>query len=339
MIKINIEAEHSIENFLVEDLYKKEFQVNVGDVFSVNSDWFLIKIPYQGFKNEITSIKINNHDIGYLIYTGWFENRKKEKFQPATAVWEPGEFKIWMHKNFGLHQYYTYSQISNGDYGKNLFDDYMLTVDYSVDVDCSYPEDIRNFFKHPFGPRWWKKDDITRPYKILDNENFSFLNKTNLISDVLDVAKVKNINSSQTPNWWGWGLKKNSDLPLIDINTFSGELKKLIDLIGYTSIVDISIQYLNPKSVIKIHVDDHLKRDCWPYIAGCKKLYWNLTDTDSVYFKLGEAGMLPLDFPLLVNTSMHTHGLINDSNNVRTVVIIYGELDDNSTFKNLNFKK
>jgi hypothetical protein len=57
-------------------------------------------------------------------------------------------------------------------------------------------------------------------------------------------------------------------------------------------------------------------------IAGCKKFYWNLTDTTDIYFKLGEAGLIPIEYPLMINTAMHVHSLINDSDITRTVDIV-----------------
>lgn len=333
MIKINIEADHSIEDFEIEDLYKNTIQAKNNQDVEIFSDWFLIKIPYCNIKNEINKIKINNVDIEHLIYTGWFENNKNECFQPATAVWEPGYFKIWIHTNIGLYKFITFSHIANGDFGKNLFDEYMLTVDYSIDIDQRYSKDIREFFKHPFGPRWWKKNDVTRPYKVLKNEEFNNINKDALINDIKKVAKFANLDKK---HWKYWSLKDGgSDLPLVSNDTFSGELKKLIDLIGFKSIIDVSIQTLDPKSTIHIHIDDHLSRECWPIIAGCKKFYWNLTDTTDIYFKLGEAGLIPIEYPLMINTAMHVHSLINDSDITRTVLLIYGDIDNGSNFKNL----
>jgi hypothetical protein len=333
VIKISIESTNEIKKFIVEDLYRKNFQVNVNELFDIDSDWFLVKIPYEGIKNEILSIAVNDANIDYLIYTGYFENIKNEKFQPATAVWEEGFFKIWLHKNVGYLKHCLIDQISNGDFGTNLFNEYMLTVDYSTKIDDMYPSDIKKYYEYPFGPVWWKKRDLTCPYKILDNTEFNNIDKDVLVDNIKQLPGVnaRYINK----NWYVYGLKEKSELPLVDISYFSSELKKLIDLVGYKSIIDVGVQYLNAKSSISLHVDDHLKRQCWPYIAGCKKLYWNLTPIESAYFKLGTAGLLPLEHPLLINSGMHTHSLINDSNFTRAVVIIYGELDDSSTFKEL----
>ena len=338
-IKIDVESQIYIKDFIIDDLYGNSYPTENKKTFDHLDGWFLLRIPYKNTKNEITSIKINNFDIGYLIYTGYFENNNKKKFQPACAVWEPGEFKIWLHTNVGFYKFFITEQVSNSDYGKNLFDKYMLTVDYSTDISKEiYPDDVYNFFRHPIGPRWWKKDDITRPYKILKDTNFTTINKELLKDEIKKISKVheKNEKSEIYPGGReAFSLKRNANLPLVNVEEFYGELKKIIDTVGYKSILNISLQYLQPKSAIRIHIDDHLNRESWKYLAGCKKFYWTLTDPKSVYFKIGNAGLLPLDAPTLINTGMHSHSVVNDSDEIRATVLIYGELNDNSSYKNL----
>lgn len=335
-IRIDIESEVEICDYYIEDLYKNSYKVKNHQVFNLDSNWFLLKIPYENIKNEIFTISVNGVDIEYLIYTGYFENYKKEKFQPATAVWEPGEFKIWLHPNLGFYKCSVFEQISNGDYGKNLFEKYMLTVDQSTKIDQSiYPQDVSEFFQHAYGPRWWNQNDITLPYKTLDKNKFSDIDKDLLIKQIKDIAKFHEIKNK---SWEGFSLKEKSVLPLEPILKFSGEIKKIIDSVGYTDILDVSLMILHPKSCIRIHVDDHLTRDSWKYLSGCRKFYWTLTDSDKVYFKIGQAGLLPLESPTLINSGMHVHSVVNDTDDVRYTVLMYGKLDDGATFKNLKLE-
>ena len=335
-IKIDIDSEFEILDCYIEDLYKNSYKVENHQIFNLVDDWFLLKIPYEKIKNEIFKISVNGVDIEYLIYTGYFENQKKEKFQPATAVWEPGEFKIWLHPNLGFYKCSIFEQISNGDYGKNLFEKYILTVDQSVNIDQkSYPKDVCEFFRHPYGPRWWNQNDITCPYKVLNNDKFNNINKDLLIDQIKNIAKFHEIKNK---SWQGFSLKEKSVLPFEPISKFSGEIKKIINSVGYTDILDISLMILQPKSCIRIHVDDHLSRDSWKYLAGCRKFYWTLTDSSEVYFKIGQAGLLPLNSPTLINSGMHVHSVVNNTEEVRYTVLMYGKLDDDATFKNLRLE-
>ena len=62
-------------------------------------------------------------------------------------------------------------------------------------------------------------------------------------------------------------------------------------------------------------------------MRGCKKLYWAVKAHEGVYFKQGRSGILPLDKPLLLNTIEHAHSVIHEGDQVRTSILVYGELD------------
>ena len=337
MIKISIYSKNDIDDFEVMDLYGNTTTITNTLNAELTEGWYEIIVPYEGEQNEIYRIAINDVDIDHLMYTGFTENEAGERFSPGCAVWEPGAWKLWFHTNQGFWKHTVFSQIANGDYGLDLFEKYMFTVDRSTNIenDYLYPKDIVDFFEYPFGPRWWKKDDITRPYKVLDDPAFGELSRNRLIDEARELAKVKQENGV---GWRAWSLKDASDFPPVPLDHFSGEFRKLLDLVGYTSVIDFSLLALENQSTIPIHVDDHLGREAWPAIAGCKKTYWVLANKKGNLFKLGEAGIVPTDQPLLINSAMHTHSLINSTENYRTVLIIYGELDDNSTFKGLKLQ-
>lgn len=329
MTTIKIDAEYPIEDILIEDLYYNCYKVNNNQSFETISDWFLVKIPFAGTKNEINDIKINGYSIDYLKYTGWFENNKNEKFQPATAVWEPGEFKIWLHKNLGFLKHSLHSQILNGDFGKNLFEKYVFSCDYSTKIDGNYQESVKTFFEYPFGPRWWKKDDVDRPFVSLDKNIFSDVDVDKLLTEVMDISKYQ-FRDKRNNDWKKHYLKEITELPFVDNDNIPGdEIKKVIDAIGYTSIINIQLNTLEPKSAIGLHIDDHVTRKAWPYINGCKQLHWTLSGSDKIFFKMADQGLLPIDVPNLINAGTKTHSLINDSDTLRYSLIMYGDIEEN----------
>ena len=63
MTKIDVSSVNSIDNLIVEDLYHNTYNLKNNENFDTKSDWFLLKIPYIGIKNEITDIKINGYSI------------------------------------------------------------------------------------------------------------------------------------------------------------------------------------------------------------------------------------------------------------------------------------
>ena len=100
------------------------------------------------------------------------------------------------------------------------------------------------------------------------------------------------------------------ELLFIELDDIASPLvRDFISSIGYTRLIDIAVQTLRPGTYIDIHRDDHYKRAAYPYIKGCKKLYWACKAHEGVYFKQGRGGILPLDRPLLLNTIEHPHAV------------------------------
>ena len=74
-------------------------------------------------------------------------------------MWDDrGVFKIWIHTQLGVLLERFLHQIANGKFGKNLFQDYMLTVDRPVKLKKQWPESIKTFFSNGDGPNWWHKN-------------------------------------------------------------------------------------------------------------------------------------------------------------------------------------
>jgi hypothetical protein len=295
--------------------------------------WF--KLSLRGIDEssvDILDIKINDQSVGYVLYTGFGITDSGEHLQPCTIFKKNLKFCIWLHTNLGELFHSLYSQIRNGDYGTNLFSKYLFTVDRAVTLDHSYPESIRTFFARATGPRWWHRDSDHLPYKVLDTEInqklYSSITKLehHMQTECLDgkpyVRKIKGVNC----NW----RQLNSPVLTYEADAMSMEsipvayLQSLLYEIGYRKILSYSILELDPKSYIDIHVDDHYASKNYKYIVGAKKFYVSFNIQDKIYFKLGNAGMLPLNKPLLINTLTHVHSVVNDSNQIRKAFMVYG---------------
>lgn len=250
---------------------------------------------------QINDILINNESIGELIHTGYIKNNS---------------FHIWIHTNLGCMISCCRKDINTGDFNKELYDNYMLTVDRPITLSKLYSESINSFFKNANGPHWWKDNP---PYKIFTTPT---INKNEMLRKFESQLKYNNI---EEPGWSFQTLKPRAVLPLIDFNKIdNNDAIKLFKTVGYTSILDIFIATLDPFSYIPIHIDDSTNKSLWPYKKGCKKLYYSFSSNKNIYFKLNEAGLVPLDNLLLVNTSDYVHSVVNDSNNSRKVLIAYG---------------
>lgn len=305
----------------------------------LNSDfhgWF--KLSLNGLSDstvDISEIRINNESIAHGLYTGFAVNQAGEILQPCTAFNDKLEFSIWLHTNLGEFFASLYSQIRNGDYGTNLFANYQFTVDKPIQLADIYPESIKTFFARATGPHWWHHHSDDCPYAILDIaldqklqnsidqlENYML---TQTIYGKPFVQKTKGANG----NW----RQLNSPVATSQADAMPMEsipieyLQSILYKIGYRKILSYSILELDPKSYIEIHVDDYYSSKNYKYLVGAKKFYVSFNVQDEIYFKLGNAGILPLDKPLLINSLKHVHSVVNDSNQIRKAFMVYGIME------------
>jgi hypothetical protein len=322
MTKISIISDVEIENFIIETINNLPIKCKNNEILDIDDGWYLIKIPFLKFNNQIRDIQINNESIGHLLYTGYFRNQQNRIIQPQTALIEDGHFEIWLHTDIGFYFKSIMSQVKNHDFGKNLFENYKLTVDRPCIIEGNYPESVKKFFKNSNGPVWWKNDSIRFPYKTITNENLKHIDKKLLINEL---KKICAFCHNPYPGWTQWTFKEKTDLPEIQIKELNSSIiQNLIEEIGYKSIIDICLMKLESHNFIPIHRDDMSKRKMYEVSKGCKKFYWNLDHCEDVYFKLGDAGVLPLENPLLINTNEHVHSVINNKDSERYVLIIHG---------------
>ena len=309
---------------------------NKVDLDSNFKGWF--KLSLKGATEstvEVIDITIDSESIEHAIYTGYAVTESGDILQPCTAFNKTLEFSIWLHTNLGDFFPRLYSQIRNGDYGTNLFHKYLFTVDKPLELDNNYPLSIKTFFKRATGPHWWHHNSDDLPYQLLDIEldqelqtsiaQLEHYMQTETLDGIPFVRKTK----GQNKNWRQLSspvLTSQADaMPLESIH--SEYLQSLLYKIGYRKILSFSILELDPKSYIEIHIDDYYSSKNYKYLVGAKKFYVSFNVQDKIYFKLGDAGILPLDKPLLINSLKHVHSVVNDSNQIRKAFMVYGIME------------
>lgn len=323
-MNIIVKSDNTIDKLYLEDLQYNKINIAQNTNIDVPSGWYELCIEYTGQKIEIQDILIDGNSLEHLIYTGYSIDSQGNTHQPCTAVWEEGmKFKIWIHTEIGFLYQKIIDVIRNGDYGTNLFEKYMLTVDRPLTISDHWSGKLKSFFKHGNGPQWWYLNDKFTPWKKIKLPEFDIDQLLEDLNQWLPHYEEKNDKS-----WCIRQLKPgSSDLPFVDLDDIpNNSIRKLIDSIGYKRLIDISVQTLQPGASIDIHRDDHYQRKAYPYIKGCKKFYWACQDANGVYMKLGKSGLLPLEHPLLINTVEHTHAVIHQGTKTRTSILAYGEL-------------
>lgn len=297
------------------DPHEKSFTVNYN-----NDQWFWLKIPFTGSeKIKIVDILINNESIDYYIYTGEYITSTGQRFMPCTELWEPGEFKIYLHTNIGFFKSRLCHDIDAGDFGTDLNKKYLFTYDNGISISEHHSETLRSFMSSTYeGPRWWKYSDA--PYEIL---NLDF-NQTKIIKETERLYKsIENIDYNSK-------LRKGKTLrgnisevkTAVDITTAGiGIFADIFKQLGKNTLYTFYISKLLPGGSIHLHKDDHPNSVFSNEIKGRSKFYWNVDHCQGVHFKYGNGvGELPLDYPLMINTYDFSHAVVNDSEQVRTVV-------------------
>lgn len=328
-MKLSIVSTEKLQNFYLRDLNDKTFNIELDTEQNIPEGWYELVIPYVDKKIEISDILINNDSIKEIIYTGFYTDGNGVIHQPANAVWDKGGYyTIWIHTQAGVLWQRIYSQIRSGDFGAHLFDKYLLTVDKNIYVKDYFTNVIKSYFANGYGPNWWLKNDKLTPYTNVNDDTISQINTKELLSELKKCLPYSQTSLSGVNGWNRYGLKSGcADLPFVEIDDLpSAFVQEFIKKIGYKRIIEITIQTLAPNTAVPIHKDDHYWRKCYPYTSGAKKFYWNLSSTKDIYFKLGESGLLPLEKPIFINTVEHVHAVVNQSEEERTVIHMYGEL-------------
>ena len=327
-MKISIVSTRPIQKSFLIDLSGNQIDFQLDTELTLADGWYELNLPYTGQQSEIKDIKINNESIIHTLYTGHYVDGNGKKHQPGAAIWdEGGVMKLWIHTNLGVFLDRIFTEIDGGDFGNNLDKKYVFTIDRPFTLKNKFPESIQTYLSHGDGPHWWKSDTDYTPYRILDIDTPSvddIIGEMNQISVREIKGAFKGVMDIKTNS------PSQSDLPFLQVDWSKAPKMKelLIEKVGYRNILSISMQTLHPRKHLFLHRDDHYNRKKYPFIRGCKKFYWPLDgDWSNNYFKLGKAGVVPFkNRPCLINTLEHTHTAVNDSDEPRSVLIVYGDL-------------
>lgn len=331
MTHINIIADPPIKDCRIKFLNRDNHWFKNNTECLLAKDWFEIKIDYPGYHLDIKDILINHESIKHCIYTGTFTQQKDNVVHYCPSLWEQGEFSIWIHPNLGHYFMSMFSQINNGDYGKNLHELYLCTVDRPVMVNSKYPEHIRSYFAKGYGPRWWSlKDKNNLPYMPLTG--FEDIDRARLLQELKQLPHVMEYQ----PGWNAITYQRRGQvgLPATEFELISQwpEIVKTLKTIGYSQMINANWIGLDPGYFLQIHRDDLHNTQNMPdheaeYFLGCVRFYWSLVHTDGFLFKMGEAGLLPVDQPMLTNPTRYAHCVINDSDVQRESMQAWGIFD------------
>jgi len=286
----------------------------------------------QGSRLEITDVKIDGASLRMLIYMSYLE-QENNRIQPATTIWDPTQ--TW-YLPFGNPVSFwislVYKKITNGEFGKNLFDKYYFYYPDSIELDNTFPSIVRSFFKHNFD---FVCVDRSTPISQLPylpiNLPVNVEKQTLALNEVVvarewiaqhkhDIAQSQYNNKESTPEteWIRQYLIQDGNT-IID----SGRFPAVYDFIDSLGIADIKLMFIGilpPGGYIAPHNDRQ------SYIRHDNDLHYNLYIPLSWqagnYFKFNGVETIRDGQPFLMNNLDYIHCLVNDSKSKQDRIII-----------------
>ena len=330
-MKLDIVTDKPLLDFYLLDLHGDKIRFDLDKDFDILDGWYEIICESEESVIEIIDVTVNNNSVSHWIYTSYFEYQDGAILQPSTHLHDKGKWRFWIHTNLAYYFQVMYQSITESYLGSNLFERYMLTVDRPVEFEHQYDPLVESFFKLGSGPRWWRKNTVSTPYRVIDNDYFQTQDKELLIQEMRDIFHDKSHLWDAHPKGTEMlSLREDGRtvLPVIDIQDIpSAMIQEVVRQAGFKNVLNIFLSIIPAESTIGIHIDDQYYRPGIRLLSGATQFNWPLTPQATTYFRLGEAGLIPNDKPAFINPQRHTHSLVNDSSQARAVMYIYGELE------------
>lgn len=330
-MKLNIVTDNPLQDFYLLDLCGNKIHFKLDSETNIENGWYELVCESDSSQLEIKDVSINGTSFKHWLYTSYFEYPDGTLLQPSTHLHDKGKWRFWIHTNLAFYFQVMYQSITENYLGTNLFERYLFTVDRPVTFKNSYNKLVESFFKLGSGPRWWRKNTVMTPYRVLDKPYFNEQNPQDIIDEIEKIFYDKSYLWEAHPK----GTKMLSlredgrtSLPTIEIADIpSDKLQEIVRQAGFKNVLNIFLSVIPPRSTIGIHIDDQYYRTGIKLLSGATQFNWPLTPEATTYFRLGEAGLIPTDKPAFINPQRHTHSLVNDSTLARTVLYVYGELE------------
>jgi hypothetical protein len=336
MTQITIQSHIQPHGAYITDLHHRVTPIEWGRPFQVEG-WFRLTVPHQPSQWEITRLAVNDVDMAEHLYTSWYEDTEGQRHQPATTAWGKGQWHMWLHSEPATVWHRNHQSIRNGDYGQSMWENYVLTEDWSITIDEGWPPLIQSYFRSAEGPRWWRRDTLATPWQQIDRQTLADIDRRQLEQDMwstmprqfeYDHQEIIEHRDHSVPRMRAASLHRHATLPLTPVTELeSPVLREVCRRIGLDHVANVMIQSMPPGGAFVPHIDDHWGRPSEPITEGSAVFIWNIADdSEGHLFKLGGVGMVPdLDTGVWFNQHRCSHGTINQGTQDRPLIIIQGD--------------
>ncbi len=330
-MKLNVVTDKTLRDFYLLDLHGNKISFVINSDIQVKDGWYELICESDNSQLEIKDVTIDDASVGHWLYTSFFEYTDGTLLQPSTHLHAEGKWRFWFHTDLAYYFQVMYQSITEKYLGTNLFERYMFTVDRPISFENDYDDIVESFFRLGSGPRWWRKNTVMTPYRVLDDPYFDQQNTQDIVNEVEKLFHDKSYLWDGHPKGTKMlSLREDGRtvLPTMQIKDIpSAKLQEVVHHAGFKNVLNIFLSVIPPRSTIGIHIDDQYYRPGIKLLSGASQFNWPLTPEATTYFRLGEAGLIPNDKPAFINPQRHTHSLVNDSSQARAVMYIYGELE------------
>lgn len=300
---------------------------------------------------SFTNVIVNKTNIRQYFYLSWVCNNES-KIQPCTELWSKEQtWNIPISNPLSLLISVANEKFKDGELGQDLYKKYNIFYPESIEIDSTYPQLVKDFFKHNFNFHVYPKVLDLEPfaqesipyihfkYDYCQEKIFEELksNEQYLFSKEKIPTQTKyNLLDSQVNkgNWrtiFTFPFVEGKKYSLTDFTLDKDKLPILYNF--YTSLPLKNIYYsflgyLSPGGYIAPHTDPSRKN----MPGGCSQLYFAINAKAGNLLKIHNVGLVPFhNKPTLFNNQSFSHCLVNQSNEPRWVISILGDVNQDFT--------
>jgi hypothetical protein len=307
-----------------------------------------IKLLSEG-RIRFNNITVNGVGIRQFLYLSWLDTNGI-KSQPATEIWNTNQ--IWyapFSNPMSLLISTASEKFESAELGTNLYEKYNIYYPEAVNVDASFPQLIKDFFKNNFDfhvyPKLLDIDPFHKHSIPFFNFNFQY-NFNNLYTELTNQKeyllsqqvipaqrKYNSLDVRDNPdtNWctvftYPYLNKAQSVTDFVLDKDQLPELYKFYCSLPIKNIYGSFLGLLPPGGYLSPHKDPIDNRTP----GGCSQWYFSVNAQEGNFLKIHKVGLLPfINNPVVFNNQDFTHAAVNQSNEPRWVVSIFANLEEN----------
>jgi len=289
---------------------------------------------------EIREVLINKSSLRMTLHMSFMLDENNKRHQPVCALWDTRQTWCLPFGNpvsFWLDL--LLKKFPHGTFGQDLDQLYDIYWPEKINLPESFPDIVRDFFVNDFDFFCREKNDPTvplpyRPVKlsidpdlissvtteILKNSEWVFNNRN---PNNQNIYKTE-YNQHDDQSWQVTTIKQNNKW-LISEQQFP-DCIRLIDSLGVNEAYPVNIGILPPMSFIIPHRDD-----CHQ-VNGFNNqhvVYIPLQWPEGNYFKFSGFPIFKEAYPILHTNTKYPHCLVNNSDQVRIVILITVDMEKN----------